>query len=210
MALPDCRIRFPSGRIDFSTDVGLTGLDHDDYPLPGGQARFDHMRLFLIGLLAQQASYSAPSEYRDGTPWFDLNTLSLKIWNGSEWVSYASTIALTDPDDDGAVVTLADWYAAAQPVLDTLSPEIVFSGSCVTNNTTNIPIPSSAQAYASTDSKVFMYINGLLIDPHNCVLIGSPPTTIQLSNVELSSGDVFTVMIRRMNAAAFVDSTITI
>lgn len=210
MTLPDNRIRFQSGKINFDTSVGTTGLDHDDYPQAGGQARFDHMRLYLIGLLSQQSSYDEPAERRDGTPWFDMNTLSLKIWKNSSWVNYADAIALTEPDTDGDVITLLDWYTSTQDLLSTLSQEIVFSGSCSNDGVTTITIPSSVVNYMYSDSRVFLHINGLLVDPHNCSVIGTPPTTIKLSNIELSSGDVFTVSIRRISSSTFVNSSVTV
>ena len=64
--------------IDFVADVGIASQDHDNYPPPQGQARFDHMRMAIIALLSQQASFSEPTQYRDGTPWFDLTD---QTWN---------------------------------------------------------------------------------------------------------------------------------
>ncbi len=210
MAMPDNRLRFPSTRIDFEMDVGVAGQDHDSFPAPG-QARYDHMRLFLIALLAQQASFDEPSQYRDGTPWFDLNTFTLKIRSGSEWVSYADTIALTEPDDDGQVVTLANWYASVKDALVGISPEVVFSGSCTVDGVNVIPIPDSVQSALNSESRVFCYIGGALVNPHNCSLVGSPtPTTIRLSNIVLNDGDTFTVVIRRISATTYLETSVVI
>jgi len=206
--LPDYRIRFSSAKTNFETEVGLTGCDHDNYPQPGGQARYDHMRLYLIGLLSQQASYDAPVEKRAGTPWFDLNTLSLKIWNGDEWVGYSSSIVVDESDDN--VITLDAWYKSTQNILASLAPDVVFTGSCTIDGVNSITIPSSVQNSLYSDSRVFLYINGSLVNPHYCSLLGNPPTTIRLSNIELSNGDTFVVWMRRIDSTNFVNSSVTI
>jgi hypothetical protein len=208
MSIPDCRIRLPAAKIDFDADVGTTGQAHDDFPAPGAQARYDHFRSFLIGLLAQQASEEEPTQYRNGTSWFDLTTNTLKIRSGDEWVSLAEAISLTEPDTDGAVVTLASWYESLQALLTGLSPEIVFSGSCSVDDVTTITIPESVQSSIHTDSRVFLYINGSLVDPRNCSVIGT--TTIRLSNVVLMDGDVFTANIRRISASTFLASSVSV
>lgn len=208
--LPDNRIRLPAAKIDFANDVGLSGLNHDSYPQPSGQARYDHMRMFLIGLLAQQASFEEPTEFREGSPWFDLNVMALKIRLGNSWVSYAEAIPLTEPDTDGNIVTLAEWYTAVQGVLTGLSPEVVFSGICNANSVTSITIPESLQSALNSDSRVFLYINGALVNPHNCSLVGSPPTTISLAGVVLSNGDTFIVSIRRIGGDTYLPTTVVI
>ncbi len=210
MPLPDNRIRFPSSRIDFTVDVGETGQDHDAYPAAGGQARYDFMRLFLIGLLSQQSSFDEPSQFREGTPWFDLNTSTTKIRSGNAWVPLAEAIALTEPDTDGNVISLANWYTAVQDLLTGLAPEIVFSGVCNADNITTIEVPETLQSNLAADSRVFMYINGLLVKPTSTALIGSPPTTIRLSGLSLSSGDTFTAIIRRVPAATFYGSSVVV
>jgi len=196
---PDNRVRLPAAKIDFSTDVGLASQDHDSYPPPQGQARFDHMRMFLIGLLAQQSSYQEPTQYRDGTPWFDLNTLQIKIRKGSEWVPYADAIALEE-DEDGNITTLADWFAAVSSSLGSLAPEIVFSGTVSADDQTSITIPTSLRTFLYSDSRPFVYKNGLLIDPRNTRLDpGSNPTAVDFTGGEqLDTDDTFTVMIRRI------------
>jgi hypothetical protein len=210
MAIPDNRIRFPAPRIDFNTDVGLTGQDHDDYPQPSGQARYDHLRLFLIGLLSQQSSFDEPSQFREGTPWFDLNTSTLKIRSGNAWVPLAQTISLTEPDTEGNVVSLADWYVAVQDLLAGLAPEIVFSGVCNADNITTVEVPETLRSNLAVNSRVFMYINGLLVKPISTSLIGSPPTTIRLSGLSLSNGDTFTVIIRRVPATTFYGPNVVV
>src|SRR4051812_5941874 len=95
--LPDNRIRFSPTKIDFTAEVGVTGQDHDSYPSAGSQARFDWMRMVIIGLLSNQSSFTEPSEKREGTLWFDLNNQELKIWDGSNWESIAKYIIVGDP-----------------------------------------------------------------------------------------------------------------
>ena len=207
---PDNRIRFPAARIDFATDVGITGQDHDNYPMPQGQARYDHMRMTLIGLLAQQASFSEPTQYREGSAWFDLNTLTMKIRKGNSWVSYAEAIALTAPGTSGSPLTLAEWYATVSDTLTSLAPEVVFTGQCSANGTGSITIPQSLQASVVTESRVFLYINGHLVSPLDCSLIGTPPTGISLSGAVLSAGDTFVVSIRRISPATFLSTSVVV
>lgn len=107
MSLPDYRIRFPAPLIDFATDVGLTGQAHDNYPEAGAQARFDHLRLYLIGLLSNQASSATPSEFSDGTIWFDLSENYYKTYNDNKWRDIADNIVLRNGAD---TISLSDWY----------------------------------------------------------------------------------------------------
>jgi hypothetical protein len=202
---PDCRIRFPAAAIDFASMVGITGQAHDGYPAPGDQPRFDWLRLFLIGLLANQASYNIPTEHREGSLWFNLNTLELEIQRNGSFVPLAQVVRL-DTDANGQPITLAQWYAAAMPVVNSLGPVATFSGSCHTPNTTSIPIPVLLQAAANQNTHAMVYINGLLVDPRNCVYVGSPgrAASITLANgVLLGNGDRFTVVIMNMTPSLF-------
>lgn len=211
MAIPDNRIRFSSTRIDFETEVGVTGQDHDDYPAAGGQARYDWMRMFLLGLLSCQSSSEEPTQYREGTPWFDLNTHTLKIYSGNGWVSVSDAIGLTEPDTNGDVVTLSSWYTTVQDLLVGLAPEVVFSGQCNADNITTIDVPETLRSNLVSDSRVFMHINGLLVKPTSCALIGSPtPTTIRLSGLSLSNGDSFTVIIRRVPSTTYYGTSVVV
>ncbi|MHA1289158.1 MAG: hypothetical protein ACTSPB_17355 [Candidatus Thorarchaeota archaeon] len=207
MALPDNRLRFSSTLIDFINDVGIANQDHDNYPPPQGQARFDHMRMLLIALLAQQSSFDEPTEYRDGTPWFDLNTNTLKIRSTNEWVNYSDVIPLGLPDTDGNFLTLAQWYAETSTALSSLAQEVTFSGVTTADNTVDINIPASLQEFIFSDSRCFLYVGGLLIDPRNCAFIGN--TTIRLSNILLDTDDEFTVIIRRVPDSSFYAPTVS-
>lgn len=101
MSAPDYRIRFDPTTIDFADDVGTTGQDHDSYPAPGTQARYDWMRMYLIGLLSLQASNEAPTQYRNGTLWFKLDENAIYIRKEDEWVLIADAIV----DADGNTLT---------------------------------------------------------------------------------------------------------
>lgn len=207
--LPDNRIRFPVTKVDLENDVGLTGQTHDNYPAAGTQARADWMNLCLIGLLAQQSSYSEPSNYRDGTPWFDLNDGTLKIRFGGEWVHYAAVLSIAQDNDGASTKTLAQFYSEIQSALSGLSPEVVYNGSVTTNSTATIPIPESLRTYIASDSRAFVFVNGLLIDPRNTT-IESGHTLILLTGLTLDSGDTFTVSIRRVSSATFYTQSVTV
>lgn len=90
--LPDNRLRFSSAKIDFATEVGLTGQPHDTYPGPGEQPRYDWLRMWYISLLANQSSYEEPTNYREGTIWFDLNGPTIKIYSESQWKEITEAI----------------------------------------------------------------------------------------------------------------------
>lgn len=210
MPTRDNRIRFPAARIDFENDVGVVGQDHDDYPAAGGQARYDWMRMFLIGLLSCQSSETAPTQCREGTLWFDLTTNSMKVYSGGEWVDLAATIALTEADSDGNVLSLATWYSQANTLLSGLAAEIVFSGTCTSDGITTIAVPSSLQSGLESDSRVFLYINGSLVKPTSATLIGNPLSTIRLSGVSLSADDSFTVVIRRVPSSTFYGTNVVV
>lgn len=208
MTLPDNRVRLSATKIDFINDVGVASQDHDNYPPPQGQARFDHMRMFLIGLLAQQSSYDEPTEYRDGTPWFDLNTLTLKIRSGGEWKHIAESINL---ETDANVVRLSDWYESVNSLVISNTPELFFGGTCTSNGISVINIPVALQDKIYADSRVFLTVNGTAIDPREIDLIGSPnPTQLSLNTVELETNDTFFVSIRRIQAANFISNNVVV
>jgi hypothetical protein len=207
---PDNRVRLPASKIDFTNDVGVAGQDHDTYPPPQGQARFDHMRMFLIGLLAQQSSYQEPTQYRDGTPWFDLNTMQLKVRMNNDWRSYAEIIVLEE--DAEGTTTLADWFDSVALSLGGLAPEIVFNGSAAADDQDNIGIPESLRVHLYSDSRPFVYKNGQLLDPRNSRLNpGSNPTFVELTGGEkLDAGDTYTVMIRRIPTETWYTASVSV
>lgn len=184
----DNRIRLPGPKINFNVDVGATGQDHDNYPSPG-QARYDHLRMFLIGLLSQQSSIHPPTQYRDGTPWMDTSTdpPTLKINVNGQWVDYGTTIRVGDPN-----IPLTDWCSNSQATLDALSPEMTFSGTA-SGNSSNIQIPGPLRQAITTKSHPFVWINGLLVDPRLCSIQSN---AIVLAGLTLIASDRFTVHIK--------------
>ena len=93
--LPDNRLRFQPATIDFTNQVGLTGQNHDNYPAPNTQARYDWMRMCIIALLSSQSSHLEPEEFRDGSLWFDLNTSTLKIRSNNDWRPISEVIEVS-------------------------------------------------------------------------------------------------------------------
>jgi hypothetical protein len=205
--LPDNRLRFPAPLIDFADDVGLSGQDHEKFPYPDAQPRWDWMLIWYMSLLANQSSYEEPTQYRDGTIWFDLNTLTLKVWRSSleevtgSWMSLASSIELetiaTVP------ITLSTWYTSTNSKLSGAAPHITFGGHVVSATATEIPVPVTLQGEIDlVKTRPFIYINGLLIDPRNCEYYTA--ATIKLVNgIELVEGDRFTVVIENILPANF-------
>lgn len=205
-SLPDNRIRFPGPKIDFASEVGTTGQDHDNYPAPLAQARFDHLRMTLIGLLAQQSSYSEPSQKRDGTPWFDLNTQTLLIFKDGAWVNYSEVVQLATTTV-GTPFTLQDWYEEVSAALSTFAPEVCFGGTFTEDATLSLTIPSTLQSKVDPTSTVFLYVNGQFYDPRTITLTGSPyPTTITLPPeyaTLINRGAGYFVNIRKIPVSTF-------
>ena len=195
--LPDNRIQFPGQRIDFATQVGLTGQKHDLFPGPNQQPRFDWLLSLFIGLLSCQSSYNEPTQYRDGTLWFDLNTSTLKIWTGGttggQWQAIAESIGV--PDALNNIISLTQWVIAANLALSGSAPVVTFGGECISPSSTEINIPVPLQQYVDIEkTRPFVYINGLLIDPRNCAYY-TAATVVLKNDAKLNSGDTFTVVI---------------
>ena len=199
--IPDNRIRLSSTKIDFESSVGLTGLEHDDYPPPQGQARFDHMRMYLIGLLSQQSSYDEPTEKRQGTAWFDLNSNEVKIWDGNSWSKYSNHILLKDSSDND--ITLSDWQLDTNNKLANVGQEVFFGGRCSSAAVSDITVPVELREAIDPESKAFVVINGLSIDPRESQLIGSPVSTVRLLELELEAGDRFFVTFKRIPSSSY-------
>jgi hypothetical protein len=201
----DNRVQFPATEIDFTDNT--TGQDHDTFPAPGQQPRYDWMRSALQGLLACQSSEDPPTQYRTGTVWYNTTKQVYYIYNGVEWVSLAEAILMLEASSSGStsLLTLSDWYTLAQSKLDTLQNRLVFAGRCVTDGKTEIPIPSAIQERIEDADMVhpFVYLNGVLIDPRNTRLSEGCATTVELLNGEdIDNGDKFTVVIQRIDYLA--------
>ena len=185
----DNRLVLPPIKIDFGK-VGVTGQDHDNYPAPA-QARYDHMRMYLIALLSQQSSPNQPTQYREGTPWLDISGTvpQLKINLGGQWVPYSNAMVL---DNGLSAISLTDWYAQSSALLASLAPDITFSGSA-TGPTSSITVPGPVLGSLRTNSRPFVHVNGLLLDPRSTTIENS---VIQLGQGQMRLGDRFSVMIR--------------
>lgn len=200
----DNRIRFSSALIDFVNDVGITGQEHDNYPAPNSQARYDHIRMFLIGLLSSQSSENEPTQYRDGTVWFDLNTNILKINVSDEWIDISNVLDLGG-------LTLQQWYDQVNQTISSATPEIVFNVNINANGITQLNIPTSLVDKVATESRCFVYQNGILLDPRNTIIVGAPPPPrISILNTTLSVGDKLTVVIKRIPSEYFYVPTVNL
>ena len=199
--LPDNRLRFDPTLIDFATSVGETGQAHDDFPGPNQQPRYDWLRMWYIALLANQSSYDEPTQYREGTLWFDLITLTLKARRNDQWVPLSDVVAVDQ--QAGVVTTLSQWFARVELQLTGAAPESNFSGICNSDHIVTIPVPDSLQGIIdSSRMRPFVYINGLLIDPRDSEFF--TVATVQLLNgVQLNSGDRFTVLIKNITSQTF-------
>lgn len=200
----DNRIRFSSALIDFANDVGTTGQDHDNYPAPNSQARYDHIRMFLIGLLSNQSSDNEPTQYRDGTLWFDLNNNILKINLNNDWIDLSNVMDLGG-------LTLQQWYEQVAQTIASATPEIVFNVNITAAGVTQLSIPNSLIDKIAAESRCFIYRNGLLLDPRNTIIVGAPPPPrISVLNTTLAAGDKLTVIIKRIPSDYFYVPTVNL
>lgn len=203
MPLPDNRMRFDAALIDFSSDVGLTGQAHDSFPGPNQAPRYDWLRMMFISLLANQSSYEEPIQRRDGTLWFDLNNLTLKIYASNDWRPISEVMSVIEGSSPQATTTLAEWYTSVQNTLLATAPEATFSGRCTEDDTITIIIPESLRdSIDTTNNRPIVFKNGVLIDPRDAEF--HTAITIRLrNNVTLDSGDTFTVFIKNISPQLF-------
>lgn len=194
----DNRIRFDAPLIDFTTTVGLSGQTHDNYPAPNTQARFDHLRLFLIGLLSCQSSENEPTQYRDGTWWFDIKTNMMKIYSNGNW-RHASEVIQLGKDQNDLPITLQNWYDSISQVVSSLQNEVHFQSVIVTPGTTLIPIPNvflNPTNLIVPGSKAFVHVNGVLLNPLETTLEpGNLPTAVKLP-IAPNIGDSISIVIK--------------
>lgn len=204
MTLPDNRLRLPATRIDFDADVGVTGQAHDSWPGPGEQARYDYMRMWLIALLSNQSSTEEPTQYREGTIWFDLETRILKIYSDNTWVPISDVIKMTTTiGSENLTSSLSELYDSIGSLIGSNSLEATWSGNCYASSATIIIVPAEIQALIDiTKTTPFVYINGILIDPRDAEFYTS--ATVKLKNdVTLNDGDRYTVVVKNIIPQAF-------
>jgi hypothetical protein len=212
MAINDNRIQLPPTEIDFDNDVGTTGQAHDNFPSDGQQPRYDWMRSFLIGLLSCQSSEDPPTQYRNGTIWFNGAKNAYYVWYDDAWRSITEFIGIIE-NTDGSVLSLADWYTIVDAKLNSVQPRVTFGGSAGADTVTSIPIPVSAVNVIDGLTELLhplVYINGLLVDPRNTrFAVGCPNTVELLNGVNMDTGDSFVVIIQRFDLIVTADVVAT-
>lgn len=199
MTLPDYRIRFPSNKINFPEEVyggSDDGQEINEFPQPG-QARYDFMRLAIIGLLANQSSTEEPINYKLGTLWYNLNDEFLKFYDGENFDEIAKAIRIGD-------MSLHDWSELVQDTVGRITEPATFSGISNANHVVEINVPEDAlQAASYENNHPILYINGLLIDLRLTSFNTERNKVLLLNNdvgsVELMRNDKYTVSIERVD-----------
>jgi hypothetical protein len=196
----DFRIRFPSSLIDFNEDVfgeSPDGQEINDFPYPGAQARYDWMRMIIIGLLANQSSTATPINYKVGTIWMNLNDNFYKYFDGISFAEIAKAIRIGN-------ISLDAWATVVQDTVGKVTDEATFSGVVVVNKITEIAVPADAlEAAEFLNNHPVLYKNGMLIDPRLTVFNTDRDKVMLLNNVignaELRKNDKYTVIIQRLD-----------
>lgn len=186
----DNRFQFPITEVDFNV-VGLTGQAHDNYAEPGTLPRYDWMRSIVLGLLANQASLTEPSQFRPGTIHFDLNTLLYKsIQSGQTFGDLSKCIETIGE-------SLYDWSQDIEEKRAAFQSSGTFSG--VAHDATDvINLPENLQAIATGLNKPYLFKNGKIVDPSLLQFNEGCPVCIELSgDAVLEADDTFTVFIKR-------------
>jgi len=199
MNMPDYRIRFPSAKIDFDDDVyagSPDGQDVNNYPVPG-QARYDWMRMVIIGLLANQSSIEEPLNYKMGTMWYNLNDLFFKYFDGTEFSDIANAIKVGN-------MNLTNWSELVEDTVGKVTEAASFSGVAIANNITELDIPAEALISAAySNNHPVMYKNGLLVDPRLTDFNVDRKKVLLLDNtdgsVDLKRNDTYIIMIQRLD-----------
>jgi hypothetical protein len=188
----DNRIRLTTKLVDFDDVVGVTGQEHDSFPSPGQNPRYDTMRSFLIGLLSNQSSKEAPVQKRTGALQYDRNTRTMLIWDGSNWANLSEYIKTF-----GNILT--DLFEFINQKLESANATMTFSGIAITSSI-SIPVPEAvrtALADVSGEIGIFVYVNGKIIDPSKVRFSNGCPVVILLdSDVALPVGSRFTVVFK--------------
>jgi hypothetical protein len=191
MAIPetDNRIKLIDTIVDFDNEVGITGQEHDSFPSPGQNPRYDWMRSFLIGLLSLQSSHEEPTQKRTGTPWFDKEKQVIRIYDGASFVSLSQLLAARG-------VSLQSFFNLVNAKLEDHRPTYTFSG-IVSRESDRIPIPPAIQSELDNPAMfvVLVFVNGLLVDPDTVSLSSACPNSIELV-YPLEENDRFSVILK--------------
>jgi len=197
--LPDYRLRFPSSKIDFDEDVhgdSLDGQDVNEFPSPG-QARYDWMRMVVIGLLANQSSLEEPLNYKIGTMWHNLNDLFYKYYDGEDFIELANAIRIGE-------TTLEEWSQTVEETVGKVTEQTSFSGTSTANNVVKIDVPEDAMdAAVYQNNHPVLYKNNLLIDPRLTSFSLDRTKILLLDNeagsVKLMKNDEYIIIIQRLD-----------
>lgn len=209
----DNRIILSSTLVEQDT---ATGQDHDSYPSPGQQARYDWLRSYLIGLLSSQSSADAPSQYREGTVWFDLTAMAFKAYRNGSWVHITDAISANRQNAAEDSQSLSDWIDDVSDRLHSVKAEILFSGTCSNSDVTQIPIPESIRTTTAgvsvidSSSRAIVWVNGVQLNPNHCTIQGSGTQVVVTSDDALQSGDRFTVSIRSIPSRYYYTNTVQV
>lgn len=190
----DNRIRFPSTLIDFQNEVGITGQDHDYYPKPG-QARYDWMRMTLIGLLANQSSEEEPFNYRPGTIWYKLTDGYFRYCKDMDtgFVDIADGIKI---EIDGVTRSLSEWADYIEITQADENPMVAWNG-VATDITTYLEIPEVIRPYAARpNARGLLHKNGLLVNPHHVTLSNARDRIYFTSSAVMGEGDEYVIEIQ--------------
>lgn len=122
----------------------------------------------------------------------------------------ADVISVAQPGETDSL-TLSQFVREVQEVMPNLSPDIVFNGVSTGSGIASIPIPTELRSSIQSGFKPLVYINGILVDPRSTSL-ESPanPTSVKMTDTQLSINDRFTVIIRYIPDRTFYTSTVTV
>lgn len=192
----DNRIRLDQTPVDF-TESGTTGQNHDKYPKDQSRARYDQMRSFLIGLLANQSSENEPLEKRTGTTWFDKKVNLMKLFtlvDGSYIPKHLSNFIGINTGDE--VDTLQSVLTSILASMNNVGPRLIWSGIFNNDEINQIHIPDEYQGYAAmSNMHPLVYVEGSLIDPRKTVVDDSGVYVKIIGGIDVSPRQEFTVIL---------------
>lgn len=180
----DNRIRLdPPVVVDF-TKPGLTGQKHDLYPAPNTQARYDLMRIYLMGLLANQSSNEnvdgEPFEKRTGTLWYKKVAGLLELFDGTDFSDLSKHIGITINEEKRTIESVISDILLS---LQYSAPRVIWCGRFIIGSNNNIPIPEAYHGYAVVAKmRPIVYVDGLLIDPRDTVIQAGSPAYIKMND----------------------------
>ena len=177
-------IRLPEQPVNFA-DVGLVGKTHDLYAQPGSVARYDWMRSIILGLISNQASSDKPEEIRNGTIHYNFD--EFKFANANSSISKYIKVVDTN---------LYDWITNLGNKISKFTRKAMFSGESYINSEF-ISIPEKLRISINPNNRIYMYKNGLFVNPSLLSFNdGCPVCIILREEAKLNPGDKFTIVIK--------------